>query len=86
MRDPRAGEGCIEPATQVCVLDWESNQGPFGAQAGDLTTEHTDQGCVFFSHKDNGHIRLGSTPLWWDLILISLILHAMTLFSNQVPF
>lgn len=70
---------------RLCALDWELNPGPFGAQADGLTIEHPGQGCVFFYHKDNGHIRLGSTPLWRGLIVMSLILHAMTLFPNKVP-
>ena len=27
------------PTTQVCALDWESNQQPFGSQAGTQSTE-----------------------------------------------
>lgn len=34
----------IEPAIQVCALDLESNQRPFGAQPGALTTKHHEPG------------------------------------------
>ena len=34
------------PATQACALDWESNQQPFGSQAGAQSTEPHQPGLV----------------------------------------
>lgn len=41
---PRLG---IEPATEVCAFDWESNTRPFGLQAYVPTTEPNQQGLHF---------------------------------------
>ena len=35
------------PATQPCILDWESNQGPFDSQAGTQSTEPHQPGLIF---------------------------------------
>ena len=66
------------PTTQACVLDWESNQWPFGSQAGTQPLSHTCQGSFFF---------LSTYHQWatfWPPILFPRHLRRYTMMTVQV--